>query len=122
MNYSIGKISELTGLSIHTLRYYEAEGLLKPKRDEGNRRYYDDGDYKWIEFLLRLKAVDMPIKEIKRYSELREQGDSTFQERLSLLESHLRLLDNEIESKLVNRRKLVEKIEFYKSNLLKTSH
>lgn len=117
MNYSIGQISELTGLSIHTLRYYEAEGLLKPKRDEGNRRYYDEEDYRWIEFLLKLKAVDMPIKEIKHYSDLREQGDSTFRDRLFLLENHLKLLDSEIESKLVNRKRLVEKIEFYKSNL-----
>ena len=37
MEYSIGEFSELTGLGIHTLRYYEQEGLIAPKRNSGNR-------------------------------------------------------------------------------------
>lgn len=119
MNYSIGKISELTGLSIHTLRYYEKEGLLSPKRDEGNRRYYDENDYRWLQFIQRLKRVGMPIKDIKTYSDLRLQGDTTYYERLVLLESHLKLLDGNISELLENREKLVEKIDFYKRRLKK---
>ncbi|EHJ53269.1 MerR family transcriptional regulator [Streptococcus macacae] len=117
MHYSIGKFSTLTHLSIHTLRYYEKEGLLKPKRDSSNRRYYDERDYQWLLFILRLKAVGMPIKEIKHYSQLREAGEETYLERLKLLEEHLQVLDQNIAVLLHNREKLVEKINFYKEKL-----
>ncbi|MGT2929240.1 MerR family transcriptional regulator [Streptococcus dentasini] len=112
-------MTQLTRLSIHTLRYYEKEGLLSPKRDEGGRRYYDENDYRWLQFIQRLKRVGMPIKEIKIYSDLRLQGDATYQERLELLETHLKVLDSNIAELLENREKLLEKIEFYKGEIKK---
>ena len=60
-----------------------------------------------------MKAVGMPIKEIKHYSDLREKGESTYLERLILLEHHLQVLDNNIADLLDNREKLIEKIHFY---------
>lgn len=117
MHYSIGKFSKLTRLSVHTLRYYENEGLLRPQRDGNNRRYYNESDYQWLLFILRLKAVGMPIKEIKHYSDLREKGESTYLERLILLEHHLQVLDNNIADLLDNREKLIEKIHFYQEKL-----
>ncbi|MEX2804695.1 MerR family transcriptional regulator [Streptococcus sp. H31] len=117
MHYSIGKMSKLTKLSIHTLRYYEKEGLIVPKRDEGNRRCYNQSDYRWLQFIQRLKKVGMPIKEIRRYSDLRLKGDATYSERLELLKSHLDLLDGNIDSLLKNREKLVEKIAFYEKEI-----
>ncbi|NLR33169.1 MerR family transcriptional regulator [Levilactobacillus tujiorum] len=60
-------------------------GFLKPKRTLGNHRVYDEHDLRWVDFLKRLKQTGMPIREIKRYSELRSQGSSTIDERLSLL-------------------------------------
>ena len=71
MEYSIGEFSKLTGLGIHTLRYYEQEGLIAPERNSGNRRCYYDKDLTWIEFIKRLKDTGMSIKEIKYYAELR---------------------------------------------------
>ncbi|MDT9539729.1 MerR family transcriptional regulator [Streptococcus mutans] len=117
MHYSIGKFSKLTRLSVHTLRYYENKGLLRPQRDGSNRRYYNESDYQWLLFILRLKAVGMPIKEIKHYSDLREKGESTYLERLILLEHHLQVLDNNIADLLDNREKLIEKIHFYQEKL-----
>ena len=51
MEYSIGEFSKLTGLGIHTLRYYEQEGLIAPERNSSNRRCYSDKDLTWIEFI-----------------------------------------------------------------------
>ena len=68
MEYSIGEFSKLTNLGIHTLRYYEHEGLIMPERNASNRRCYSDKDLTWIEFIKRLKDTGMPIKEIKHYS------------------------------------------------------
>ena len=71
MEYSIGDFSKLTGLGIHTFRYYEHEGLIAPKRNANNRRCYSDKDLAWAYFINRLKDTGMPIKEIRHYAKLR---------------------------------------------------
>lgn len=85
---TIGEISEKTGLPESTLRYYEKKGLLRVARDGGGRRDYREGDIAWIQFLLRLKETGMPLKEIRRYSELRYAGDVTMPQRLEMLRTH----------------------------------
>ena len=91
-NQSAMKISELakrTGLSDHTIRYYERIGLLPfADRDAGGQRDYDETVLIWIGFLKRLKTTQMPIREMLQYAELRAQGDQTGPERLALLELH----------------------------------
>ena len=52
MEYSIGEFSKRTGLGIHTLRYYEQEQLITPKRNAANRRRYAEQDIPWVEFIL----------------------------------------------------------------------
>ena len=49
MKYSIGDFSKITNLSIHTLRYYEKENLIRPERNSANRRCYTENDVKWVE-------------------------------------------------------------------------
>jgi DNA-binding transcriptional MerR regulator len=85
MGYSIGEFSSITGISIHTLRYYEKENLIIPERRENGRRCYSDGDVAWIQFIKRLKDTGMPIKEIQKYARLRARGDSTLEERMEML-------------------------------------
>ena len=116
MEYSIGEFSKLTGLGIHTLRYYEQEGLIAPERNSGNRRCYSDKDLTWIEFIKRLKDTGMPIKEIKHYAELRAAGDPTLsvQHRQALNEQIARLQEHKI--------KLDEKIEFYRNEIKRTQN
>lgn len=48
MDYSIGEFSKVTGLGIHTLRYYEHESLIIPLRNTSNRRRYSEKDIAWI--------------------------------------------------------------------------
>ncbi|MBZ2405872.1 MerR family transcriptional regulator [Liquorilactobacillus hordei] len=84
--YKISEISSITGLSIPTLRYYEDLGLLKPARNDNNYRVFTDKDLRWIEFISRAKATGMPLAKIIEYSKLREQGDETVKERISILE------------------------------------
>ncbi|BDR59350.1 MerR family transcriptional regulator [Xylocopilactobacillus apicola] len=83
--YSIGEFAQQVGLSPYTLRYYENEGLVKPKRDEADRRYYDETDRRWVAFLLHLKGTGMSITQLKTYVKLRAQGDATIPARLQLL-------------------------------------
>ncbi|MDE6319468.1 MAG: MerR family transcriptional regulator [Lachnospiraceae bacterium] len=117
MEYSIGDFSKLTGLGIHTLRYYEHEGLITPKRNSGNRRCYSDKDLTWIEFIKRLKDTGMPIKEIKHYSELRTAGDPTLSERMELLVQHRHAINEQVTQLQAHKMRLDEKIEFYRNEI-----
>lgn len=117
MEYSIGEFSRLTGLGIHTLRYYEQEGLIAPERNSGNRRRYSDRDIAWISFIKRLKDTGMPIKEIKRYAHLRAEGNPTLQARLEMLVQHRQALNEQIMQLQEHRDRLDEKIDFYRNEI-----
>jgi len=85
----IGELAKRSGLSVHTIRYYERIGLLPyADRDQSRHRDYDASVLVWIAFLGRLKATGMPIREMLRYAALREQGLGTEAERRHLLEQH----------------------------------
>ena len=86
---TIAEVAALSGLSAHTLRYYERIGLLDPvTRVHGGQRRYDAADLAWLAFLQRLRATGMGIRSMQRYAELRRQGDSTLAARRALLEEH----------------------------------
>ena len=111
---TIQEVSEATGLSAHTLRYYERIGLIHPiEREENTRRLYTAEDIGWIDFLLKLRATGMSIKEMQRYAELQRKGDETLPERVEILKS----LRNRVEtrmSELNEHLKLIcYKIEIY---------
>lgn len=85
----IGTLAKRSGLTAHTIRYYERIGLLpRADRDAGGRRDYDAAILAWIGFLDRLKATRMPIRDMLRYAALRDQGPGTAAERRALLEAH----------------------------------
>ena len=119
MSYAIGQFSKLTGLTGPTLRYYEQEGLLSVQRDAAGRREYTEQDVEWLHFIKRLKETGMPIREIRRYAQLRYQGDSTMQERLAMLEEHHKNVLEEQKKLAENLRKLEEKLTFYRQALQK---
>ena len=85
---TIGEMSRRAGLPESTLRYYEKKGLLRIPRDGGGRRDYGEGDLAWVQFLRRLKETGMPLRDIRRYSELRYAGEATVPERLEMLRRH----------------------------------
>ena len=121
MEYSIGEFSRLTNLGIHTLRYYEHENLITPKRNSSNRRCYSDKDLAWIKFIKRLKDTGMPIKEIQRYAELRTKGDITLNERMEMLTMHRESLNEQIKVLQEHMAKLDDKIDFYRHEIEQTS-
>ena len=85
----IGDIAAKTGLTAHTIRYYERIGLLPfAPRDGTGQRVYDTSILTWIEFLGRLKTTGMSIQEMLRYGGLRAQGAATEQARCDLLTQH----------------------------------
>src|SRR5665213_766479 len=87
--YTIQCMAARCGMTAHTLRYYERVELIQPvgRAHNGHRRY-SEADEAWIHFLHCMRATNMPIREMQRYAELRELGDSTSLERRNLLEDH----------------------------------
>jgi DNA-binding transcriptional MerR regulator len=94
---TIQQVTKATGLSAHTLRYYERIGLIHPiEREENTRRCYTTDDVGWIDFLLKLRATGMSIKDMQRYAGLQRQGDETLPERVEMLKS----LRDKVEARL----------------------
>jgi len=72
---SIGQVAERTGLGVHTLRFYEREGLLAmPVRRAAGRRVYSEDDVEWLDICTELRSSGMPPAEIRRYAELVREG------------------------------------------------
>lgn len=87
--YSIQEVCQKTGLSAHTLRYYEKEGLLRGIcRSRGGFRQYSDDDLESLGLICCLKNTGMTLQEIARFIFLTQQGDHTLQERCALLQAH----------------------------------
>lgn len=84
--YTIDQAAERMGMSKHTLRYYEREGLLAPveKAPNGHRRYTDD-DLGWVRTLQLLRGTGMPIREMRDFVELTRAGDHTVADRVEVL-------------------------------------
>ena len=80
--------AEKIGISAHTLRFYDKEGLLpNVGRDEHGNRRFTDNDLQWLSLLQCLKNTGMSLKDIKRFAECTTIGDDTIDERLALFES-----------------------------------
>jgi DNA-binding transcriptional MerR regulator len=117
---SIGELSRLTGLTAHTLRFYESAGVLKPvgRASNGHRRYHSN-DVLWLEFVLKLKLTGMPLAEIRRYAQLREQGEMTLDSRLAMLTRHRERLVAKMTALAACADTLDEKIRIYRSMIAK---
>jgi DNA-binding transcriptional MerR regulator len=85
---SIAETAERTGVSAHTLRYYERVGLLDVARDPAGHRVYGAGDFARVVFLSRLRMTGMPIRALQRYVALVAEGEATVPERLAMLQEH----------------------------------
>lgn len=87
---TIKEVSQRTGLSAHTLRYYERIGLIAPvARALGGQRRYAAADMDWLAFLLRLRTTGMPVQRMLEFARLRSEGNVTASARREILESHL---------------------------------
>ncbi|MEC0178791.1 MerR family transcriptional regulator [Paenibacillus favisporus] len=111
---SIKKVTQMTGISASTLRYYENEGLLPHvKRDENGKRQYDDEDLEWVHFITALRATGMPIVQIQRYVQLYQAGDFTISERKAMMLQHKKDIENKIADLYRNLDKINYKLALY---------
>ena len=94
MEYSVKQVSEKLGISVYTLHYYDKEGLLPfiKKKDNGTR-IFTEGDVEWVDMILALREIDMPIAKIKEYISLLVQGEATLSQRRTLITQYREYLE-----------------------------
>lgn len=119
MKYRIGELAKAIGVSEHTLRYYEKEGLVIPERGSNNIRYYTEEHKLWAEFILHMKETGMSLEDLKRYTISWELGEEGIPELLEILMNHRAKVMEKLEAYKKNLELVNSKIDFYQSNLEK---
>ncbi len=116
--YSIQDVSKKTGLTAHTLRYYEKEGLISGvERSQGGFRQYTDEDLERLGLICCLKNTGMSIQEIARFVQLTHEGDHTLQERVELLRAHREQVLERMSEMQKHLDKVTWKLNFFSEKL-----
>jgi DNA-binding transcriptional MerR regulator len=115
MATTIADAARESGVTAHTLRYYERAGLLPSveRNGSGHRRFTDE-DIEWVVMVTRLRATGMPIRAIRRYAELVRAGEGNEAERLALLEEHRERVLEQLASIQRNLELVDYKISLYR--------
>jgi DNA-binding transcriptional MerR regulator len=113
---TIGQVVATSGVSTHTLRYYEQAGLLRSiGRTDAGHRLYAPADLDWLQFVMRLKATGMPIAGMQAFAALRAEGDATYGARRAMLIEHRDAVLARIAELQTNLDAISDKIVFYEA-------
>ena len=109
MTYTVKEISQKTGISPYTLRFYEKEGVLPVvERNANGVRKFDEHYIDCIEMVQALRSTGLPLAEIKEYVELYKSGDSTLPERKVMLARQ----KSKVEEQISLLMKTLEKLNY----------
>ncbi|WP_093930245.1 MerR family transcriptional regulator [Streptomyces sp. ok210] len=112
--YTISEVAAFTGLTAHTLRWYERIGLMPHvDRSHTGQRRFTNRDLDWLAFVGKLRLTGMPVAHMVRYAELLREGEHTFEERQELLEATRRDVKTRIAELQDTLAVLDYKIDFY---------
>ncbi len=113
--FTIKEMAEQTGVSLHTLRYYEREGLLPSvSRLENGYRLYTMDDVGWVNFVKCLRDTGMSISQIRQYVELMQEGEHTSLDRQRLLEDHQCFVEEQLREWEQKLKMIRNKIAHYR--------
>lgn len=107
----ISEVSKITDISTHTLRYYEKVGLIYPiQKGKGGIREYTEQDVSRLKFIKCMRGADVPIESLKVYIDLYDEGDHTYEERMSILK-------NEYKNMLQKQKDVEAGVEYLKHKI-----
>lgn len=116
----ISEVSEQSGISADTLRYYERIGLIPPvNRSESGIRDYSELDVRRVEFIKCMRGAGLPIETLIEYYGLVQQGDETIESRKAILSEQRAQVQARIDEMQETLDLLDHKIEIYENILLK---
>ncbi|EST22529.1 MerR family transcriptional regulator [Streptomyces niveus] len=112
--YTISEVVTFTGLTAHTLRWYERIGLMPHvDRSHTGQRRFTNRDLDWLTFVGKLRLTGMPVADMVRYAQLVREGEHTFEQRQELLERTRRDVRTRITELQDTLAVLDYKIDFY---------
>ena len=116
---TIGQVSALTGLTTHTLRFYEQEALFfaPVRRDAAGRRVFTTEEVEWLKVCTKLRSSGTPLPEIRRYAQLVVEGPGDEAERFEILRRHEAKVRQQIADLLEALGIIHTKVEIYAQRL-----
>lgn len=116
MNYTVKEVSDMMGLSVPTLRYYDKMGLLPGlQRKSSGYRIFSDGDIEMLKIINSFKQAGFQIKDIQNYIALALKGDGTLQERYEIFLKQEQALNDKIQA-LQNAMEITQKkLAYYRT-------
>jgi DNA-binding transcriptional MerR regulator len=114
MGYTIKQVSEKVKLTVHTLRFYDKEGLLPfVQRNNSGIRIFTESDVEWLSLICCLKNTGMPLKQIKEYIQWCFDGETTLENRRKMLVEHRSIVIKQISELQHNLETINYKISHY---------
>lgn len=106
--YTIGQVSEMFGLPISTLRYYDKQGLFPGMERTSGIRKFGDREIESLRVIECLKKSGLEIKDIKQFMDWCVEGADTYPQRKELFEKQKEIVEAEIE----HMNKVLDMIKF----------
>ena len=115
---NIKKVSELTGISADTIRYYERIGLIPPvTRNQSGIRDFTEREIGLLEFVRCFRKAGVSVEALIDYVTLLEEGEGTEEARLAILKEQAENLDARLEELRAARERLSYKIDNYQEGI-----
>lgn len=109
MYYTIAQAAEISGITAHTLRYYDKEGLLPfVERSRSGIRQFKEVDFEWLAVITCLKDTGMPVKQIRQFINWCMEGDRALEQRLNVFVEQKK----HVEAQIAALNKYMEKIDY----------
>ena len=110
----IGELAARTGRSVHTIRWYDAQGLIPGViRDASGRRTFNIRHVAWLAFLERLKSTGMTITQMRAYATLVGHGPGNLGAQRALLAAHRERAARVVEAWQASLALIDAKLAFY---------
>jgi len=94
----IGELARRSGRSVHTIRWYEAQGLMPgAARDAAGRRVFSAAHVDWLELMDRLRSSGMTIRQMQAYAKQVRGGKATLAARQALLREHRKRVEQQVD-------------------------
>lgn len=112
--YTVKQVAEKMGISAHTLRFYDKEGLFPHvSRDANNVRLFSEVDLEWVSIVQCLRETGMPLAEVKEYIHLCLLGDSSIPTRYQMIQNQVQRAEQELAAMEKRINTLRRKVEYY---------
>lgn len=115
MSYTISQIAKMMGVSAHTLRYYDKEGLFPNVKRVNGIRVFEEKDFEWLRVLNCLRNINMPVKKMKEYVDLCLKGDESLSDRLKMIEEQEQSINEQIQQLNYYKKEIDFKKAYYRA-------